>query len=258
MKLTDARAEIERLKLRLFNFSTVTNDEIRNYTGLESSKFFAVVEMIESFQPLTPWSGKTANSLSSSDQLLILLMKKKLDLPYFELAKKFSVSQTTTQNILLTYLNVLHELIFIGCLDQLPSITKNRCSMPESFKDIPNCRIIIDCIEFEIETPRKDLEAAAISYSNYKHRLTAKYLIGVAPNGSITFVSDCYPGSTSDKVVTDQSHLTSNLKVRTYDQGPYRRLFDELAQEKGAIQHLYNIYNFKLVWLDNSLPKVEY
>ena len=82
------------------------------------------------------------------------------------------------------------------------------------------------------------MEAAATSYSNYKHRLTAKYLIGVAPNGSITFVSDGYPGSTSDKVVTDQSHIISNLKVCTYNPGPYRRLFDELAQDKGAIQHL--------------------
>eukprot|EP00795_Rhopilema_esculentum_P010116 gene10116-18778_t len=163
MKLTDARAEIERLKPRIFNFSTLTNDEIRNYTGLESSKFLAVVEMIESFQPLTYWSGKT---------------------------------------------------------------------------DIPNCRIIIDCTEFQIETPRKNLEAAATSYSNYKHRLTAKYLIGVTPNGSITFVSDGYPGSTSDKVVTDQSHIISNLKVCTYDPGTHRRLFDELAQDKGAIQHL--------------------
>ena len=149
MKLTGARAEIERLKPRLFNFSTLTNDEIRNYTSLESSKFLAVVEMIESFQPLTYWSGKTVNSLSSSDQLLIFLMKMKLDLPYFDLAKRFSVSQTTIQNIFLTYLNVLHELIFIGCLDQLPSIAKNRCSMPESFKDISNCRIIIDCTEFQ-------------------------------------------------------------------------------------------------------------
>ena len=64
-----------------------------------------------------------------------------------------------------------------------------------------------------IETPRKDLEAASASYSNYKHRLTAKYLIGVAPNGAVTFVSDGYPGSTSDKVVTDQSRVITHMKV---------------------------------------------
>ena len=45
MKLKAARAEIERLKPRLLIFSTLTNDEIRSYTGLESSKYLAVVEM---------------------------------------------------------------------------------------------------------------------------------------------------------------------------------------------------------------------
>ena len=87
--------------------------------------------------------------------------------------------------------------------------------MPETFGGISNCRIILDCTEFFIETPRKDLHAASTSYSNYKHRLTAKYLIGVAPNGAITFVSQGYPGSTSDKMVTDHSKVITHLKVGT-------------------------------------------
>ena len=57
------------------------------------------------------------------------------------------------------------------------------------------------------------MEAAAVSYSNYRHRLTSKYLIAVAPNGTITFVSDGHPGSTSDKVVTDQCQVISSLEA---------------------------------------------
>ena len=90
-------------------------------------------------------------------------------------------------------------------MDSAQSLEKNKCSMPNSIGDVPNCRIIIDCTEFLIEILRKDLNAAATSYSNYKSRLTARYLIRVAPNGVITFVSEGYPGSTSDTVVTDQS-----------------------------------------------------
>ena len=70
--------------------------------------------------------------------------------------------------------------------------------MPNSFKELSNCRIIIDFAEFLVETPRMDLEAAAASYSNCKSRLATKYLIAVAPNVSITFVSEGFPGSTSD------------------------------------------------------------
>ena len=76
--------------------------------------------------------------------------------------------------------------------------------------------MIIDCTEFQIETPRKDLEAAGQSFSNYKHYLSAKYLIGVAPNGAITFISEGFPGSASDKMITDESKIISHLKVCKY------------------------------------------
>ena len=95
----------------------------------------------------------------------------------------------------------------------LPSQEKSKCSLPGSFGDITNCKIIIDCTEFRIAAPRKDLAAASVSYSNYKHYLSAKYLIGVAPNGAITFVSHGYPGSASDKSITNESGVISHLKV---------------------------------------------
>ena len=38
-----------------------------------------------------------------------------------------------------------------------------------------------------------------------------QYLIGVAPNGAITFVSDGYTGSSSDKMVTDDSGILNHL-----------------------------------------------
>ena len=64
-----------------------------------------------------------------------------------------------------------------------------------------------------IEKPRSDLNAASLLYSNYKHNLSAKYLIGVAPNGAITFVSNGYLGSVSDKMVTDDSSILNHMKA---------------------------------------------
>ena len=102
---------------------------------------------------------------------------------------------------------------FVGGMDTIPTLEKNKCSMPNSFGDISNCRIILDCTEFFIETPRKDLDAASCSFNNYKHQLTAKYLVGVAPNGAITFVSNVYPGSTSDKMVTHHNSVISDYML---------------------------------------------
>ena len=143
----------------------------------------------------------------------MFLVRLRADFPYFDLARRFSVSHTTVQNIFLTYLHAFHEICFIGCMDVVPSLEKNKCSLPSSFEDIDNCKIILDCTEFKIETPRKDLEAATANYSNYKHNKTAKFLIGVAPNGAVTFVSQAFPGSTSDKIITDQSRIITHLKV---------------------------------------------
>ena len=121
------------------------------------------------------------------------------------------------QNIFLTYLHAFHEIFYVGIMDETPSLEKNRYSLPSSFGDMATCRIILDCTEFRIETPRKDLEAATSSYSTYKHNKTAKFLSGVAPNGSITFVSQAFPGSTSDRMVTDQSGVISHLKVQLWN-----------------------------------------
>ena len=38
-------------------------------------------------------------------------------------------------------------------------------------------------------------------YSNYKHHVTYKGLLGIAPSGAITFISKLYEGSISDKEI---------------------------------------------------------
>jgi hypothetical protein len=51
-----------------------------------------------------------------------------------------------------------------------------------------------------------------MTYSSYKHNNTWKALIGVAPNGVVTFVSNLYPGSTSDKKIVEDSEILKLLE----------------------------------------------
>lgn len=51
------------------------------------------------------------------------------------------------------------------------------------------------------------------AYSSYKHRHTFKALIGISPNAVITFVSILYPGSTSDKVITQQCGVLASMEA---------------------------------------------
>ena len=53
--------------------------------------------------------------------------------------------------------------------------------------------VIINCHEIFIDRPTNVL-ATAQTFSSYKHHNTAKVLIGITPQGTISFVSDAWVG----------------------------------------------------------------
>ena len=71
--------------------------------------------------------------------------------------------------------------------------------------------VIIDCFEVFIEKP-SNLLARAQAYSNYKSHNTIKVLIGISPQGTITFVSQAWGGRTSDKFLTENCGLLNKPK----------------------------------------------
>ena len=96
--------------------------------------------------------------------------------------------------------------------------------MPESFrKHYPNTRIIIDATEFTVERP-SSLVTQSSTFSTYKNRNTVKVLIGIMPSGPVTFISDCYEGSISDKKLVQVSGLLEKLEPG-----------DEIMADKGFL-----------------------
>jgi len=66
--------------------------------------------------------------------------------------------------------------------------------------------MIIECFEVFIDRP-SNLKARLSTWSNYKHRNTAKVLIGITPQGTVTFISDTWGGCARDK------HITENCSI---------------------------------------------
>ena len=91
----------------------------------------------------------------------------------------------------------------------MDTVIKN---MPADFrKDFPTTMIIIDGTELKTQKPH-GLALQSQMYSDYKSNTTLKALIGCDPNGTVTFVSELFTGSISDKLITEQSGFINLLQ----------------------------------------------
>lgn len=85
-------------------------------------------------------------------------------------------------------------------------------TMPQCFEFSfgKNTMVIINCFEVSIKRPT-NLLARAQTFSSYKHHNTVKVLIGITPQGTISFVSKAWGGRTSDKFLTGNCGILNKL-----------------------------------------------
>lgn len=127
-----------------------------------------------------------------------------------DLAFRFGVLQSTVSRIVMTWTNFIFlELKKIPLWPPKEVITGN---MPKQFKDkYPSTRVVINATEVYIDQPKLP-ELQQMTFSNYKNNNTFKALIGISPDGDITFVSSLYPGSISDKQLTRRCGIIDLLE----------------------------------------------
>lgn len=77
-------------------------------------------------------------------------------------------------------------------------------------KDFPKLVCMIDCTEIFIERPFS-LMARVKTFSNYKKHNTVKYLIGITPTGSISFLTNGWGGHVTDDELTRSSGFFNHL-----------------------------------------------
>uniref|UniRef100_A0A8D9B0V5 THAP-type domain-containing protein n=1 Tax=Cacopsylla melanoneura TaxID=428564 RepID=A0A8D9B0V5_9HEMI len=200
---------------QILEFSMFKGNDLKisQYTGLPSSEHFLLLcELLEKYPIRNYYLQWKVEKYCLEDQLFITLMKLRLNLPHFVLADQFGCCDTTIQNIFITFLYVLHKLLFRGMMNKIPSREHNLPYSPACFASFPNTRIIIDCTEIEVAIPAS-LDKQKEVFSAYKQRHTFKVLVGISPNAVITFISDLYPGSQSDKAITEKCGILSHMKA---------------------------------------------
>ena len=193
------------------------------YTGLKSLKQFNDLhKYLESkCASMKYWKGKKHaeekgdaalhnryKKLSHKQEFLLTLMKLKRDLKMRFLADLFDVSQTTVTRTFNTWIKFLSRelkpLIF------WPDRKLIKRYMPKSLKRCKKLVCTIDCSETLVEKPR-DRETYCLSFSDYKRHTTVKYLVAIAPNGFISYVSPVWSGKASDRKITLSDGFVDNL-----------------------------------------------
>ena len=146
--------------------------------------------------------------LVSKDEFLLTLKKLRLGLLLHDLARRFKVSETLSSQVFTCWLRAMAKVL--SATIHMPSQGVINVTSPDRFKRLWGVHSIIDCSELFIETPQ-DHDLQAVTWSTYKHHNTFKFLIGVAPNSSIVYISKAYTGRISDKEITIDTGYQDNV-----------------------------------------------
>lgn len=178
-------------------------DAISYYTGF--SDFDQFMTFFYCLGPCVDELDYKCSVLESKDQLFLTLMKLRQAKEDFELSLFFQVSMSTVSRIVITWINFLY--FQLKELNFWPSEDIVQDFMPVNFAEkFPSTRVILDATEIPIQKP-SDVNSQSVTWSNYKHRNTIKAMIGVTPSGAVSYVSDAYGGSASDRMIIERSEL---------------------------------------------------
>ena len=173
------------------------DEKVKFYTGLPNYGTLKRVVTLVSHQI------EKRSKLSTFQQILLILMKLRLDLPQQDLAYRFGISQSAVSKLFNAWICIMAKRL--ECFIIWPNKLELTTSLPNVFRKFyEKCTCIIDCTEIFIERP-SNLLTRAQTWSNYKQHNTIKVLIAITPQGTISFISQAWGGRASDKFITEHS-----------------------------------------------------
>ncbi|XP_028132033.2 uncharacterized protein LOC114327558 [Diabrotica virgifera virgifera] len=210
-------------RCQLIAYEFLSEEQLKHFTGFSRKLFrFFVEEFGKSYI-------KVHSALSVENELLITLMKYRLNMYYSTLQNFFSVDIRTVRKIFVKWTRHLFT-----------------CFKKINFWDISTTsedqyKIILDCTEIPIERSTDPIIQQA-TYSTYCGTNTFKILIACSEKGEIIYVSDVYGGCISDRKITAECGILELIQEGEFVLADRGFDISDLLEEKGV--HL-NIPPFK-------------
>jgi len=162
----------------------------------------------------------------------MFLCRLRCGFPIEDLAVRYNVHKSSISRKFISWSNYLYFLL--GSINIWPSREKIQEHIPQEFHNCyPNTRIIIDCTELYTERP-SSLVLQSQTYSSYKSHNTWKGLVGIAPNGAITFVSSLYSGCRSDIEITKLCGLLDLMESGDQNMADKGFILNKLLESTGV------------------------
>lgn len=248
MKLKES---LEKMSLTEASFKN-DPEKVQFYTGLPNYFVFETVMWL-----LVPhMKGDKNAKLSKFQQLLLTLMRLRLDLRNQDLAYRFGVKVSTVTRTVHQIINIMFTML-VPTAVFWPSRLELRKNLPEAVKCThPDCAVIIECftvsLEKAVSTDTHCQAARAtreVSTPSLQPAFSSelKYVIGVAPQGAVMFVSKGTPGNISDKTLVESCGLLHKLLPGDV----------VLAQRDYGIKDLVGTHRVELTVTSSELHKID-
>ena len=230
-----------------FNVESTKSDDkmFKFYTGLTYIQFMCLWKFLgDCTKKVNMWNSEVSNqdktpskrpgpkrAISPMNQLFMTLVRLRLGLLHQDIAYRFNTNVRQVSTIVMTWIQLLFKHFLALRKAMFASRTKVRKHLPKSFKKYKNIRCIIDCKEVHVQSPT-NFVAQGNQYSSYKGYTSYKFLVAVAPNGAIMYVSDAFEGSISDKEIVRQSGFLDFLEPGDVIMADRGFLIDDLLNER--------------------------
>uniref|UniRef100_A0A1A8PKY3 THAP-type domain-containing protein n=1 Tax=Nothobranchius rachovii TaxID=451742 RepID=A0A1A8PKY3_9TELE len=192
--------ENEFAELKLAEKYLKDDEKVKYYTGLPNFSTFQV--LLHNVMPFLPFLPHGEAKLSHFQMVLLTFMRLKLGLPMEHISGLFGLQPATANAAFEDTISVLYACL--ASLVSWPDRERLGSSMPQQFMETFEgvFTVIVECFDVSIETP-SDVQAT----------LRLKYLIGISPQGVISFVSSGLTGCMSDREIAQSCGLLDYLLV---------------------------------------------